>query len=153
MLRIVHLCQYVLKMVFKLSFHLAMLVSIFLLDVETLKKFKLHVTGCGAEILINEVRMFGNCSCGVDIDIPLEESIATEGACGMSECKPYYIAFQGLVIVAAALIASTLVGKLIIAIRAVLPQDKALAISIELFFVGLIVYIPGKFGYAFLARK
>lgn len=110
-----------------------------------------RVLGCGAEILINEVRMFGNCSCGVDIEIPLEDSIATEGACGMSDCKPYYIAFQGLVIVAAALIASTLVGKLIIAIRAVLPQDKALSISIELFLVGIIAYVPGKFGYAFLA--
>lgn len=95
--------------------------------------------------------MFGNCSCGIDIEVPVEESIATEGACGMSDCKPYYIAFQGLVIMVAALIASTLVGKLIIAIRAVLPQDKALSISIELLFVGLIVYIPGKIGYAFLA--
>ena len=122
----------------------------FFLEVEN---FKLHFTGCGAEILINEVRMFGNCSCGVDINEPQADSIATDGACGMSDCKPYYIAFQGLVIVAAALIASTLVGKLIIAIRAVLPQDKALAISIELFFVGIIVYIPGKLGYAFLARK
>jgi hypothetical protein len=110
-------------------------------------------SGCGAEISINDIRMFGNCSCGVDIEMPLEDSIATEGACGMSSCQPYYIAFQGLVIVAAALIASTLVGKLIIAIRAVLPQDKSLAISVELFLVGIIAYVPGKFLYAFIANQ
>jgi type III secretory pathway component EscS len=115
--------------------------------------FKIILKGCGAEISINELRMFGNCSCGVDIEIPLEDSIATEGACSMSSCQPYYIAFQGLVITAAALIASTFVGKLIIAIRAVLPQDKSLAISIELLFVGIIVYVPGKFLYAFIADK
>lgn len=97
--------------------------------------------------------MFGNCSCGIDTEIPLEDSIATEGGCGMSNCRPYYIAFHGLVIMAAALIASTLVGKLIIGIRAVLPQDKALSIAAELMFVGIFVFIPGKIGYAYLAER
>jgi hypothetical protein len=97
--------------------------------------------------------MFGNCSCGIDTEIPLEDTMATEGGCGMSNCRPYYIAFHGLVIMAAALIASTLVGKLIIGIRAVLPQDKSLAIGAELMFVGIFVFIPGKIGYAYLARS
>lgn len=97
--------------------------------------------------------MFGNCSCGIDTEIPLEDVMATEGGCGMSQCRPYYIAFHGLVIMAAALIASTLVGKLIIGIRAVLPQDKALAIGAELMLVGIFVYIPGKIGYAILANQ
>lgn len=97
--------------------------------------------------------MFGNCSCGIDIEIPMEDTMATEGGCGMSVCRPYYIAFHGLIIMAAALIASTLVGKLIIGIRAVLPQDKSLAIAAEVMFVGLFVYVPGKIGYAFLASS
>lgn len=83
----------------------------------------------------------------------MEDLIATEGACGYSECQKFWISFQALSIVAACLIASTLVGKIIISIRAVLPQDKSLAIAIELLFVGLIVYIPGKMAYRFIAGK
>lgn len=97
--------------------------------------------------------MFGNCSCGIDTEIAMEDVMATEGGCGMTNCRPYYIAFHGLVIIAAALIASTLVGKLIIGIRAVLPQDKALAIGAELTLVGIFVFIPGKIGYAYLAER
>lgn len=97
--------------------------------------------------------MFGNCSCGIDTEIPVVDAMATLGGCGMSECRPYYIAFHGLIIMAAALIASTLVGKLIIGIRAVLPQDKSLAIAMELMFVGILVFIPGKIGYAYLASR
>ncbi len=99
------------------------------------------------------MRVFGNCTCGVDTDIPSSEDnlIATIGGCGMSACQPYYMAFHGLIIIAAALIASTLVGKLIVGIRAVLPQDKALATASALMFIGLFVFIPGKIGYSILA--
>jgi hypothetical protein len=107
--------------------------------------------GCGAEIFINEIRVFGNCSCGADVEIPMEDVIATVGACGMSECQKFWIAFQTMTVFAAALLASTLVGKLIISIRAVLPQDKSLVIALELTFIGLIVYIPGKMAYRFVA--
>jgi type III secretory pathway component EscS len=109
--------------------------------------------GCGAEIFINNIRVFGNCSCGVDIELPVEDSIATEGACGMSDCQPYWIAFQALIVISSALIASTLVGKLIISIRAVLPQDKSLAISIELLLVGIVAFIPGKMLYDYIAEQ
>jgi Organic Anion Transporter Polypeptide (OATP) family len=109
--------------------------------------------GCGAEIMINNIRVFGNCSCGVEIGTPMEDQIATEGACGMENCQPFWIAFQSFSVVAAALIASTLVGKIIINIRAVLPQDKALSIACALFFMGIIIYIPGKIAYRFIAGK
>lgn len=109
--------------------------------------------GCGAEIYLNDVRVFGNCSCGIDIEIPMEDVIATEGACGSSECQKFWISFQAIMIIVSALIASTLVGKLIISIRAVLPQDKALVIGLELFFIGIIVYIPGKMAYRLIADQ
>lgn len=81
----------------------------------------------------------------------MEDVIATEGACGMEDCQPYWIAYQALSVVAAALLGSTLIGKLIITLRSVLPQDKSSALGIELFIIALIVYIPGKLGYRFIA--
>ena len=83
--------------------------------------------------------------------LPMEDTMATEGACNMSECQPYWIAFHGLIILASALIASTLIGKIIISLRAVLPQDKSLAIGLELALIGIIVYVPGKLGYRVVA--
>jgi Organic Anion Transporter Polypeptide (OATP) family len=77
--------------------------------------------------------------------------IATEGACGMEDCQPFWISYQVLSVIAAAVLGSTLIGKLIITLRAVLPQDKCTAIAMELLFVGISVYIPGKFGYRFIA--
>lgn len=113
----------------------------------------LPAAGCGAEILINNVRVFGNCTCGVDTQLPMEDLIATEGACGMDDCQPFWIAHQALSVMAAALLGSTLIGKLIISLRAVLPQDKSVALSIELMLIGIVVYLPGKLGYRFIAGK
>lgn len=109
--------------------------------------------GCGEEIFINDVRMFANCSCGVDTQIPMVDLIATDGACGMGNCQPYLIFYQALSIFASAFLGSTLIGKLIITIRSVLPQDKASAIALELSLISLIVYIPGKIGYREIADQ
>ncbi|CRK86316.1 CLUMA_CG000032, isoform A [Clunio marinus] len=109
--------------------------------------------GCGAEIFINNVRMFGNCSCGVDVQMPMTNLMATEGACGMEECQPFWISYQVFSVIIAGLIASTLIGKLIITLRAVLPQDKATAIGVELFALGLIIFIPGKIAYRLIANN
>lgn len=76
---------------------------------------------------------------------------ATEGACGFTDCQQLWIIFQALTVFGAALLGSGLIGNLIITIRCVLPQDKSLALSMELFLSGLIVYIPGKIGYKIIA--
>lgn len=56
---------------------------------------KLHLkAGCGAEILINSIRFFGNCSCGIDTEIQMVDVMTTEGACGMDECQPFWISHQ-----------------------------------------------------------
>lgn len=78
---------------------------------------------------------------------------ATEGACGFDDCQQFWIIFQALTIFGAALLGSGLIGNLIITIRCVLPQDKSLALSMELFLGGLIVYVPGKIGYQIIAGK
>jgi len=97
--------------------------------------------------------MFGNCSCGTNTEIIVDNHLATDGACGMSDCQPYWIIFQALSVVNAALLSSTIIGKLIITIRSVLPQDKSLAISIELFLGGFMIHVVGKFGYRVIASK
>lgn len=84
--------------------------------------------------------------------IPMTENmIATEGACGMDDCQPFWISYQVMSVIASALLGSTLIGKLIITLRAVLPQDKCTAIAFELLFIGIIVYIPGKLAYRYIA--
>lgn len=115
--------------------------------------FNFLSAGCSMEILINNVRVYGNCSCGADTEIIKTGLIATEGACGMENCQSSWISHQVLSVIASALLGSTLIGKLIITLRSVLPQDKCTALSLELFFLGLIVYIPGKIGYRFIASK
>lgn len=99
-------------------------------------------------------QIFSNCSCGVDISIVLnDESLvhATDGACGFIDCQQLWIIFQAMTVFGAALLGSGLIGNLLITIRCVLPQDKSLALSMELFLGGLIVYVPGKIAYRIIA--
>lgn len=109
--------------------------------------------GCGSEIILNNVRVFGNCSCGVDTQLPMEDMMATVGACGMEDCQPFWIVYQVLSVIAAAFLGSTLIGKLIITLRSVLPQDKASALALELTLVSLVIYFPGKIGYRVIANQ
>lgn len=77
--------------------------------------------------------------------------VATEGACGFENCQKMWIIFQALVAFGAICIGSRLVGKILISIRSVLTQDTAIALALELTFVGLIAYIPGKLAYEYIA--
>lgn len=98
--------------------------------------------------------IYRNCSCGVDVDIVLENGgDATEGACGIDDCQPYWIVFQVLTVIVAMLLASGLTGKVIISLRSVLTQDKAMALAVELTLVGLVVYLPGTAIYQVVASK
>lgn len=69
------------------------------------------------------------------------------------DCQKYWIIFQALTVFGASLLASGLIGNLLISIRSVLPQDKSLALSMELWLFGIIVYIPGKIVYRHIAGK
>lgn len=111
--------------------------------------------GCATETLINGQRVFSNCSCGVDTEISLHGPgvYASEGACGYNDCQKFWIIFQVLTIFSAACVGSRLIGKILISIRSVLPQDKALALGTELTLVGFIAYVPGKFAYKAIAGE
>lgn len=60
----------------------------------------MSAAGCGAEIVINSIRFFGNCSCGIDTELQMEDLMTTEGACGMDDCQPFWIAYQIMSVVA-----------------------------------------------------
>lgn len=77
--------------------------------------------------------------------------MASEGACGYESCQKMWIIFQVLTAFGAVCVGSRLVGKLLISIRSVLPQDTAMSLALELSFVGLIAYVPGKFAYKYIA--
>ncbi|XP_058819784.1 solute carrier organic anion transporter family member 74D [Topomyia yanbarensis] len=108
--------------------------------------------GCQNRSEINNVIVYTDCSCGIDTELVIAEGgMATEGACGIQDCQKYWIIFQVLAVVVALLLGSALIGKVIISIRSVLPQDKALALSVELTLVGLVVYLPGTAAYQAIA--
>ncbi|XP_055597339.1 solute carrier organic anion transporter family member 1C1 [Uranotaenia lowii] len=108
--------------------------------------------GCQNRTEINNVIIYENCSCGAATDLFLKEGVrATEGACGMADCQKYWIIFQVLTVVVSGLLASAIVGKFIISVRAVLPQDKSLALAMELTLVGLVAYLPGTAAYQMIA--
>lgn len=110
--------------------------------------------GCSSESIVNGIRTFGNCTCGVDSVISLTDdgvSVATEGACGYKSCQNWWIIFQTLSVFGSVCIGSRLVGKILISLRSVLRQDTAMALALELTFVGLLAYIPGKIAYEYIA--
>lgn len=109
--------------------------------------------GCATDFVVNGQRVFGNCSCGVDTEITLlgSGSLASEGACGYQDCQKFWLIFQVMNVIGAGLLATRYIGKLVISLRSVLLQDRALALAFELTLIGLIAYIPGKIGYEAIA--
>lgn len=109
--------------------------------------------GCTSDRIINGIRVFDNCTCGINSEIPIVSGIATEGACGYKNCQNFWIIFQVLYTFGAICMGSRLIGKILITIRSVLKQDIAIALGLELALGGLIIYLPGKFSYEFIASK
>lgn len=113
--------------------------------------------GCADVAAVNDaVRLYTNCTCGAagPDRIELEaDAVATIGACGAEDCQPWWIVYQVLTVVGAGVVASAWVGRVLVSLRAVLPQDRALALAMELTLVGLIVYGPGHFGYEAIAGE
>lgn len=47
----------------------------------------------------------------------------------------------------------TAIGKTLITLRAVLPQDKTLALAFEVMIVGLFAYVPAHLSYELVTRE
>lgn len=111
--------------------------------------------GCTSDRIMNGKRVFGDCSCGVDTDRMLTTYAvdATEGACGYDNCQKMWIIFHILCGFTTVCYGSRLVGKILISLRSVLRQDTAIALALQLNFVGLLAYIPGKIAYQNIAGE
>lgn len=89
----------------------------------------------------------------MDTDYVTKDIVATDGACGYIVCQKLWILYQTLTVIIAALLGSTIIGKILISLRCVLPQDKSLALGMELTIAGLLVYLPGKISYQYISGK
>lgn len=78
---------------------------------------------------------------------------ATLGACSAESCSKMLMIFQMLSISTAIVYGMTTIGKIIISLRSVLPQDKGLALAMEVMCLGLFAYIPVHLAYDLVSRK
>lgn len=110
--------------------------------------------GCAEVAEVNALRLYVNCTCGPTTDEMLLEAdgVATEGACGADECQPLWIVYQALTVLGAAVVASAWMGRVMVSLRCVLRQDRALALAVELTLVGLVAFGPGHAGYQAIAN-
>ncbi|XP_023159673.2 solute carrier organic anion transporter family member 1A1 [Drosophila hydei] len=109
--------------------------------------------GCTKRSSINSFELYEGCSCQGDQSLNSGgTSRATPGACSADTCQKTIIVFQILSISSAFLVGMSIIGKTLITLRAVLPQDKALALAFELMIVGLFAYVPVHLSYDLVTR-
>jgi len=110
--------------------------------------------GCTKETTINSFQLFEGCSCSGDQSLNSTGQMrATAGACSSDSCQTAIIIFQIMSISVAFLMGVGVIGKTLITLRAVLPQDKSLALAFELMIVGLFAYVPVHLSYDIVTRK
>ncbi|XP_005174920.1 solute carrier organic anion transporter family member 1A1 [Musca domestica] len=111
--------------------------------------------GCTRKTVINSVELFEGCSCGgtdnYEMDLTNSKR-ATLGACSGEKCSSMLWIFQMLSISAGVVYGITTIGKIIISLRSVLPQDKGLALAMEVMLVGLFAYVPVHLAYDVVSR-
>ncbi|KAJ8949655.1 hypothetical protein NQ318_010074 [Aromia moschata] len=78
--------------------------------------------------------------------------LVTEGSCDAEECRVVLALSLTNSIIASGLLATTVVSSLIINLRCVSNKDKALALGVELTFLGIIPYIPIRIIYYVIAE-
>ncbi|KAI8042565.1 solute carrier organic anion transporter family member 2B1 [Drosophila gunungcola] len=110
--------------------------------------------GCTRQTSINSFQLFEGCSCSGDQSLNATGQMrATAGACSADSCQSAIIIFQIMSISAAFLLGVGTIGKTLITLRAVLPQDKSLALAFEVMIVGLFAYVPVHLSYDIVTRS
>ncbi|KAH8378183.1 hypothetical protein KR093_009881 [Drosophila rubida] len=119
----------------------------------TVTYFSPCYAGCTKMTSINSFDLYEGCSCmGDQTTNNAGTSRATAGACSADACQGKIIIFQVLSISAAFLVGMSAIGKTLITLRSVLPQDKTLALAFELMIVGLFAYVPAHLSYDLVTR-
>ncbi|XP_011639833.1 solute carrier organic anion transporter family member 1A5 [Pogonomyrmex barbatus] len=108
--------------------------------------------GCDAIIYVDNVKIYSGCSCVEDMT-GWGNDQAKDGPCNSTKCQAGWIYFQFGSLLAYALVASTFVGDLLINIRSVYKQDKAISIGFWMTWIALCVYVPGKILYEYVSRE
>lgn len=110
--------------------------------------------GCTRLSSINSFEYYEGCSCSGDQSaLNAATGRATPGACSADSCNRSIIIFQVLSVSAAFIMGITAIGKTLITLRAVLPQDKTLALAFEVMIVGLFAYVPVHLSYELVTRE
>ncbi|PSN45335.1 hypothetical protein C0J52_18707 [Blattella germanica] len=107
--------------------------------------------GCERVEYVDDVRLYSECNCVRQKVGNYSISQAKGGPCSNPDCNFSWVLNQCFTVMTAALVGMRLVGNAIITFRSVQPQDKALAVGLELTLVGLIAYIPGNLIYQAIA--
>uniref|UniRef100_A0A0A1X4L1 Solute carrier organic anion transporter family member 1A1 n=2 Tax=Zeugodacus cucurbitae TaxID=28588 RepID=A0A0A1X4L1_ZEUCU len=119
----------------------------------TVTYFSACYAGCTRTNSINSVELYEGCTCTSNYNAEPQGNLrATEGACSFLNCQRMLVGFQVLSLGAAAVLGASTIGKVIITLRSVLPQDKALALATQLTLFGIFAYIPVYIGYNMVTR-
>ncbi|XP_046407480.1 solute carrier organic anion transporter family member 1A2-like [Ischnura elegans] len=103
--------------------------------------------GCSSYDHIRDIQVFNNCSC---IGQQSGNHMATLGAClagGSAACQYGWIFFQAMLAFIQVIIASAAVGKLLLCLRCVLPQDKPMFFGLEMSVTSFFTFVPSKIVY------
>ncbi|XP_032662579.1 solute carrier organic anion transporter family member 74D-like isoform X2 [Odontomachus brunneus] len=107
--------------------------------------------GCTTVIYVNNEKIYSGCGC-VEYMTGWGNDQAKEGPCD-SKCQAGWMLFQFGTSVSYALIASTFVGELLINIRSVYKQDKAICIGFWMTCIAIFVNGPGKIFYEIVSYQ
>ncbi|XP_011882238.1 PREDICTED: solute carrier organic anion transporter family member 1A5 [Vollenhovia emeryi] len=107
---------------------------------------------CSIIIHVNNEKIYSGCGCVEDL-AGWSNDQATDGSCNSTQCQAGWMLFEFGAVLAYVLIASTLVGDLLINIRSVYKQDKAISIGFWMMWIGVFVYVIGKVLYEFVSRQ
>ncbi|KAH8267525.1 hypothetical protein KR018_012498 [Drosophila ironensis] len=110
--------------------------------------------GCSKTTSINTFQLYEGCSCNGNQTQDITGQVrATAGACSADNCQSATLIYQIMSISVAFLMGVGAIGKTLITLRAVLPQDKTLALAFELMIVGLFAYVPVHLSYDVVTRS
>ncbi|XP_012285063.1 solute carrier organic anion transporter family member 1A2 [Orussus abietinus] len=106
--------------------------------------------GCKSSEYIDSVKIYNGCSCVEEVT-GLGNNKAREGACVSNSCQIGWLVFEVVSTLGYSLVISTLIGTLLIVLRSINVQDKALTIGLWMGCVGIFVHVFGKIGYQSIA--
>ncbi|XP_051170815.1 solute carrier organic anion transporter family member 2A1-like isoform X2 [Leptopilina boulardi] len=105
--------------------------------------------GCTQSDYIDDEKIYTGCKCLLSAG--LTDARARDGSCEYKNCQFGWLIFEAVTIVAYSLLASIIVGDLLINLRSVYVQDKALSIGFWMTLVAAFIHVPGKLIYQKIA--